>query len=436
MRREGLWPLGKDGSKKLHGYGGGKTLRPMSSHKEYNALSSDSSAVKLPKLRHKKGKEEDEDKLRWGGGGGESDSNKKKRKRISFKLGSESQPGSSSPSGVSLDRDDLHKGGKGQRSKDSNTPGGGRLGGDGTLDGNAVGGAGGGKGAGGNSGSGGQNGGSGGYGEDGDGSGRNKGQGGGRDGLGVLGDLDSTGVGASSLHKGQSSNENGARRRGQNIGEDGTGLSGAHTSSKSRTSDSLHSGKADADGRYGSGDGYSRSDFDSSGKTSKSGEPEANGGMNSGHGAGGIGMGYGKSIDGKNKNTDAYGSGGLDSSSQVSRAGSKGSGSRRGSLASSDHGKNVRKGVGYMRAVSPTSSEWGDPHHGRSFISSTATSRTGSTSNLLRDLDKSKEDEPKSRSLPAIVPQIKRKQPLMDFSDLMGGFQFTRAWTFSYHNKM
>ena len=136
--------------------------------------------------------------------------------------------------------------------------------------------------------------------------------------------------------------------------------------------------------------------------------------------------------DGRNRNTGS----GLDSSSRVSQAGSRGSGSRRSSLGmSSDHGKNVRKGVGYMRAVSPTSSEWGDPHHGRSFISSTATSRTGSTSNLLKDLDKSEEEEPKSRSLPAIVPQIKRKQPLMDFSDLMGGFQFTRAWTFSYHNK-
>ena len=132
-------------------------------------------------------------------------------------------------------------------------------------------------------------------------------------------------------------------------------------------------------------------------------------GIKSGHGiqgrsGDGTGMGHGKSADGgKNRNA----SGDLTSSSQVSRAGSsKGSGSCRGSLAMSDHGKNVRKGIGYMRAVSPTSSEWGDPHHGRSFTSSTATSRTGSTSNLLRDLEREKDEEPTSKSLPAILKSV------------------------------
>ncbi len=41
----------------------------------------------------------------------------------------------------------------------------------------------------------------------------------------------------------------------------------------------------------------------------------------------------------------------------------------------------MRKAVGYMRAVSPSGSEWGDTTHGRLYISSTATSsRAGSTS--------------------------------------------------------
>ena len=257
----------------------------------------------------------------------------------------------------------------------------------------------------GQNGSGGQHG-SWGHGEDGDKNrfGR-KGQDGSRNGMGLLSSGDSN---ESSLLNGRSTKGAGVLKAGQNDGDDD--YSGANSS------------------KYDDRNGLGRSDFEQSGKSSHN-----SAGMRSGHGIGGSGMENEKSTNGKSKSGD----GGLDSASQVSRTGSKGSGSRRGSLGmSSDHGKNVRKGVGYMRAVSPTSSEWGDPHHGRSFISSTATSRTGSTSNLLRDLDKSKDEEPTSRSLPALVPQIKKKQPWMDFSDLMGGFQFTRAWTFSYHNRM
>ena len=412
MRREGLWSLGKDGSKKLNSYGGGKTLRPVSSHKEYNTLSSDSSAVKLPKLRGKKGNGDEDDKSR-GGVGGEGDPSKKKKKRITFKLGDESQPGSSGPSSVNLDGDSDLRGGRGQRSKDSALGNGGR---DGTMDGSDTGkggdvggrgsGVGGADGLGGQSGSG--------YDKDGDKSGR-RGQNddSGGDGSGLYSGV---GSGESSLRGGRSSKGNVGQKGGQNIGEDGLNHG------------NLNSSRLDGrDGKSGA-DGFGRSGYDVTGKSSSDG----NGiGTQSGHGVREGGMGHGKSTDGKNKNMG----GGLDSSSQVSRAGSKGSGSRRGSLATSDHGKNVRKGGGYMRAVSPTSSEWGDPHHGRSFISSTATSRTGSTSNLLRDLDKNKDDDrPTSRSLPALVPQIKKKQPL--FSDLMGGFQFTRAWTFSYHKRM
>ena len=98
-----------------------------------------------------------------------------------------------------------------------------------------------------------------------------------------------------------------------------------------------------------------------------------------------------------------------------------------------DHGKRIRKSGGYMRAVSPTSSEWGDPLHARSFLSSTAASRTGSTSNLLADSEDNydRDLETKSQSfLPPIVSPIHR--PLPTYMDYEGP-QITRPWTFSYH---
>lgn len=96
-----------------------------------------------------------------------------------------------------------------------------------------------------------------------------------------------------------------------------------------------------------------------------------------------------------------------------------------------DFGRKVRKSGGYMRAVSPSSSEWGDPLHARSFISSTAMSRTGSSSNLLEDEDKGNNPNSSRKFLPPIVHPIHRQE---DTSMLfLGGPQFTRAWTFSYH---
>lgn len=120
--------------------------------------------------------------------------------------------------------------------------------------------------------------------------------------------------------------------------------------------------------------------------------------------------------------------------------------SRRGSQSSSitsaqvistergpDHGRKVRKAVGYMRAVSPTGSEWGDPSHARPYASSTtASSRAGSTFALPQ---KEESEETVTSTLPPLIPPIVNKQkPLLDLSDLMGGFQLTKAWTFSYHN--
>ena len=101
-------------------------------------------------------------------------------------------------------------------------------------------------------------------------------------------------------------------------------------------------------------------------------------------------------------------------------------------IQAKDYGKRIRKTGGYMRAVSPTSSEWGDPLHARSFISNTAMSRTGSNSDLT-ELDNkydSKSDSNNKRFLPPIVHPIHRPQP-----STMGyhGPDITRPWTFSYH---
>lgn len=125
----------------------------------------------------------------------------------------------------------------------------------------------------------------------------------------------------------------------------------------------------------------------------------------------------------------------FNSSAQVQQTGS-----RRGYLGLEDHGKKVRKAGGHMRAVSPNSSNWGDPTHARLFISSTATSRTVSrcgsavslhseqTGDTCTDIDTENEGHV---TLPPIVPAITNKKPLVDMLDM---FQFTRAWTFSYHN--
>jgi hypothetical protein len=105
-------------------------------------------------------------------------------------------------------------------------------------------------------------------------------------------------------------------------------------------------------------------------------------------------------------------------------------------LKPTDHGKRIRKSGGYMRAVSPTSSEWGDPLHARSFLSSTATSQVGSTSDLTGDRhDMSETNDPAhvrgKQLLPPIVHPIPPPAVSIDF---MTGPELTRPWTFSYHH--
>jgi len=109
--------------------------------------------------------------------------------------------------------------------------------------------------------------------------------------------------------------------------------------------------------------------------------------------------------------------------------------SNEGGGALVDHGKRVRKPGGYMKAVSPTSSEWGDHLHARSFISSSIHSRSGSISSMsgvkgrgggMGDslLGREKEKD----SLPPIIPRI------IGTDDYLSAWRpkITRAWTFSY----
>ena len=112
---------------------------------------------------------------------------------------------------------------------------------------------------------------------------------------------------------------------------------------------------------------------------------------------------------------------------QLSRRGSQSSVTSNQSKTGPDHGKKVRKAGGYMRAVSPTGSEWGDPTHARPYASSiTTSSQAGSTLNLLKDHT----NEDKS-TVPRIIPPImSSKKRTVDF--LEGGFDITPPWRFSY----
>lgn len=116
-----------------------------------------------------------------------------------------------------------------------------------------------------------------------------------------------------------------------------------------------------------------------------------------------------------------------DSSSRSESGASQDSKTEKSVTKPTDYGKRIRKSGGYMRAVSPTSSEWGDPLHARSFISSTATSRMGSNSDLTADEDGSSSS---NTFLPPIVHPIHRPPTL---TNLDWGPDITRPWTFSYH---
>ena len=177
-------------------------------------------------------------------------------------------------------------------------------------------------------------------------------------------------------------------------------------------------GKTNADGSTSSGLGTG------SGKWVSHSGSATSSGMDSQRQEGGGSDAFGRNAHHTSSQQGSLTTGNLNSSSQVQR-----SVDHKAALGRKDHGKHVRKAVSYMRAASPTQSDWGDPMHARSYISSTVTSsQTGSTSNLLRD----KEEE--ELTLPPIVPPIRKKDPMFDLSSMMAGIEFTRAWTFSYHN--
>ena len=117
---------------------------------------------------------------------------------------------------------------------------------------------------------------------------------------------------------------------------------------------------------------------------------------------------------------DTQNDGGAGSLQQSSANSSTEGGRKMSDSAGPDYGRKVRKAGGYMRASSPTGSEWGDPSHARLYASSTvASSLTGSTSNLHKD-----------RALPPIIPPIRARKPRADF--LEGGFEITPPWRYSY----
>ena len=119
-----------------------------------------------------------------------------------------------------------------------------------------------------------------------------------------------------------------------------------------------------------------------------------------------------------------------DASVSLKQESSSTQGRKMSELAGPDYGRRVRKASGYMRASSPTGSEWGDPSHARPYASSTVTSsQTGSTSNLHKDRGPNSDRAPSS--LPPIVPPIRvARRAVADFPE--GGFDITPAWRYSY----
>lgn len=93
------------------------------------------------------------------------------------------------------------------------------------------------------------------------------------------------------------------------------------------------------------------------------------------------------------------------------------------------------QGKGYMRASSPSQSDWGDPTHARIWASNTASSSRVSlaASNGCHGDDNDEEEVENAKEL-LLPPIINRKyeNPFGSLS-LLDGFELTRAFTFSYH---
>ena len=88
------------------------------------------------------------------------------------------------------------------------------------------------------------------------------------------------------------------------------------------------------------------------------------------------------------------------------------------------------QGKGYMRASSPSQSEWGDPTHARIWASNTASSSRVS----LAPSNSGRHNNDEDTSEPILPPIIRQKMENPFGSiNLMEGFELTRAFRFSYY---
>lgn len=186
-----------------------------------------------------------------------------------------------------------------------------------------------------------------------------------------------------------------------------------------------------------------------------SGQPHSSSGT---HGDGGVGNGLDKddNASGRNGGNDNSDRNGQSNDKEGNEAGTSKNGkkNRRGgrsdSLSSSRYGsrsslhggsqrwsengdssrrgdKELVAGKGYMRASSPSQSEWGDPTHAKAWISNTASS---SRVSLTQSRDKEDDRDIEEIYLPPIKNQSRHPFATDEFMD---GFNLTRAFTFSYY---
>ena len=459
--REGLWKTGNAG-KDLHQKGkhrGGSFTLTKSGDRD--PLSTSSSGTKLPDLKHGQFhlKSNNSGTSNWEMRRSEESGKQKKKKRITFQLGEDE-----SGSGSQLDIDqDERAGGRGrsglggERSRENEAS-------DEVRGANGVGGAGGGGDRGRVTQGGGAGGGAlGSSGMDVNGSmeedseaararrrsnrtgakGDQETAGNGSKVQGSLGDEDGGGKSARKERKGVGSDME-RNLKSSELGRSGGGTKLDYGGNASGTGNSAGLGSEGAQtwsgaggpgnsgGRGGEGEGGSGSSSRGSGSEGVSGgqQREGNEGVGLGTGEGdGTGQSGGQE-DGNQRNKLS------DQSGANKPPPTSGTGAGSNFTKPVDYGKRIRKSGGYMRAISPSSSEWGDPLHARSFISSTATSRMGSSSNLAaREGDETDHDLDTNGSgrkfLPPIVHPITHPPPTLQL-DLMGP-ALTRAWTFSYH---
>lgn len=223
--------------------------------------------------------------------------------------------------------------------------------------------------------------------------------------------------------------------KGRKIGSgsnDGGGLagSGKEQFGKGRSTNGMEG--------YDRNNGSSLSDGDS-----KTGGGDREIGLMSGHTGNDSGSGLhkdgGTTVDeGKGEGWKRNRNGGQ-SSHNSSRRGSRSSSLNGGSQRWSDYGdgeggndkrsgkgRDLVAGKGYMRASSPSQTEWGDPTHAKAWLSNTASSSRVSLTNQSHKDNTDVEE--------IFLPPIKNppKNPFSSL-DFMDGFNLTRAFSFSYY---